>query len=240
MFDNNYNNNYNAYGTDTRSLATKVSAVMKRVYFKMTLGLLVSAFLAMWCSDSAAYWNFMQTHSWAVWGLLIVEIGLVIAITGAIRRLSSAAATGLFYLFAAVNGLALAPIFIVYTSHSIAVTFFVTAGTFAAMSIYGYFTSNDLSKMGSILFMALIGLIIASVVNFFLHSETLMWIVTYAGVLIFVGLTAWDTQQIKTMAIQMDSASVGKLATIGALNLYLDFINLFLFLLRIFGGSSRD
>lgn len=235
MFDNNYNYNY---GADTQSLATKVSAVMKRVYFKMTLGLLVSAFIAMWCSDSAAYWSFMQTHSWAIWGLLIAEIGLVIAISGAIRRLSSAAASGLFYLFAAVNGLALAPIFIVYTSHSIAVTFFVTAGTFAAMSIYGYFTSNDLSKMGSILFMALIGLIIASVVNFFLHSDTLMWIITYAGVLIFVGLTAWDTQQIKNMAIQMDSASTGKLATIGALTLYLDFINLFLYLLRIFG--NRD
>ena len=211
---------------------------MKRVYFKMTLGLLVSAFVALWCSDSPAYWHILGNNSWAIWVLLIIEIGLVIAITGSIRRLSSAAATGLFYLFAAVNGLALAPIFIVYTSHSIAVTFFVTAGTFAAMSIYGYFTSNDLSKMGSILFMALIGLIIASVVNLFLHSDTMMWIITYAGVLIFVGLTAWDTQQIKNMAIQMDSASAGKLATIGALNLYLDFINLFLYLLRIFG--NRD
>lgn len=238
MFDNNNYNNYNSFGADTRSLATKVSAVMKRVYFKMTLGLLVSAFVAMWCSDSAAYWGFMQSHSWAIWGLLIAEVGLVIAITGAIRRLSSAAATGLFYLFAALNGVSLAPIFMIYTSHSISVTFFVTAGTFAAMSIYGYFTSNDLSKMGSILFMALIGLIIASVVNLFLHSETMMWIITYAGVLIFVGLTAWDTQQIKNMAIQMDSASTGKLATIGALNLYLDFINLFLYLLRIFG--NRD
>lgn len=238
MFDNNNYNNYNSYGADTRSLATKVSAVMKRVYFKMTLGLLVSAFVAMWCSDSAAYWGFMQSHSWAIWGLLIAEVGLVIAITGAIRRLSSAAATGLFYLFAALNGVSLAPIFMIYTSHSISVTFFVTAGTFAAMSIYGYFTSNDLSKMGSILFMALIGLIIASVVNLFLHSETMMWIITYAGVLIFVGLTAWDTQQIKNMAIQMDTASTGKLATIGALTLYLDFINLFLYLLRIFG--NRD
>ena len=235
MFDNNYNN---PYTTETRSLSTKVSAVMKRVYFKMTLGLLVSAFIALWCSESPVYWNFLSGNSWAVWVLLIVEIGLVIAITGAIRRLSSAAATGLFYLFAAVNGLALAPIFIVYTSHSIAVTFFVTAGTFAAMSIYGFFTSNDLSKMGSILFMALIGLIIASVVNIFLHSDTMMWIITFAGVIIFVGLTAWDTQQIKNMAIQMDTASVGKLATIGALNLYLDFINLFLYLLRIFG--NRD
>ena len=233
-----FSNDYNPYSADARSLSTKVSAVMKRVYFKMTLGLLVSAFVALWCSDSPAYWHILGNNSWAIWVLLIIEIVLVIAITGSIRRLSSAAATGLFYLFAAVNGLALAPIFIVYTSHSIAVTFFVTAGTFAAMSIYGYFTSNDLSKMGSILFMALIGLIIASVVNLFLHSDTMMWIITYAGVLIFVGLTAWDTQQIKNMAIQMDSASAGKLATIGALNLYLDFINLFLYLLRIFG--NRD
>ena len=233
-----FSNDYNPYSADARSLSTKVSAVMKRVYFKMTLGLLVSAFVALWCSDSPAYWHILGNNSWAIWVLLIIELGLVIAITGSIRRLSSAAATGLFYLFAAVNGLALAPIFIVYTSHSIAVTFFVTAGTFAAMSIYGYFTSNDLSKMGSILFMALIGLIIASVVNLFLHSDTMMWIITYAGVLIFVGLTAWDTQQIKNMAIQMDSASAGKLATIGALNLYLDFINLFLYLLRIFG--NRD
>lgn len=234
MFDNNYN----SYGADTRSLATKVSAVMKRVYFKMTLGLLVSAFVALWCSDSQTYWQLMAGHSWMMWVLLLVEIGLVVAISGAIRRLSSAAASGLFYLFALVNGLSLAPIFLVYTSHSIAVTFFVTAGTFAAMSIYGFFTSNDLSKMGSILFMALIGLIIASVVNIFLHSDTMMWIITYAGVLIFVGLTAWDTQQIKNMAIQMDTASAGKLATLGALTLYLDFINLFLYLLRIFG--NRD
>lgn len=235
MFDNNYNNNF---GTDTRSLATKVSAVMKQVYFKMTLGLLVTAFISMWCSDSHAYWELMASHNWIMWIFFAAEIGLVIAITGAIRRLSSLAATLLFYLFAVVNGLALAPIFMVYTGNTIATTFFVTAGTFAAMSIYGYFTSNDLSKMGSILFMALIGLIIASLVNLFLHSETMMWIITYAGVLIFVGLTAWDTQQIKNMAIQMDTASAGKLATIGALNLYLDFINLFLYLLRIFG--NRD
>ncbi len=237
MFENN--SQYNNYGySDTRSLTSKVSDTMKRVYFKMTLGLLVTAFISLWCSDSQAYWSFMYSNSWAMWGLLIAEIGLVIAITAAIKRLSSAAASGLFYLFAVVNGLALAPIFQIYTGSTIATTFFVTAGTFAAMSIYGYFTSNDLSKFGSILFMALIGLVIASLVNLFLHSETMMWIITYAGVLIFVGLTAWDTQQIKNMAMQMDGASTGKLATIGALNLYLDFINLFLYLLRIFG--NRD
>lgn len=234
----NDNQQYNRFSADAGSLATKVSAVMKQVYFKMTLALLVTAFISMWASDSYAYNSFIANNSWSMWVLLIVWIGLVIAISGAINRLSSAAASGLFYLYAVVTGLVVSPIFRVYTGHTLAVTFFVTAGTFAAMSIYGYFTTNDLSKFGSILYMALIGLVIASLVNFFLKSETLMWVVTYVGVLIFVGLTAWDTQQIKRMAMVAQGDTVGKLATLGALNLYLDFVNLFLYLLRIFG--NRD
>ena len=174
-----------------------------------------------------------------MFALFGVEILLVIAISGAINRLSSAAATALFFLFAVVNGLALSPIFIAYTATSIAKTFFITAGTFGAMSIYGYFTSNDLSKMGSILIMALFGLIIASIVNIFVGSDSLGWIISIVGVLIFVGLTAWDTQKIKNMAAMSPAGSEGRLATIGALSLYLDFINLFLYLLRFF-GASRD
>ena len=154
--------------------------------------------------------------------------------------MSSATATLLFYLFSAVNGMMLSTIFLVYSMTAITKTFFITAGTFGAMSVYGYFTSKDLSKMGSFLFMALIGLIIASLVNIFLKSSGLDWIISIVGVLIFVGLTAWDTQQIKTMAMQMPGSQTGRLATLGALTLYLDFINLFLFILRIFGGSSRD
>ena len=144
-------------------------------------------------------------------------------------------ATTLFFLFAIVNGLSLAPIFLVYTGESIASTFFITAGTFGAMSIYGYFTSTDLSKFGSILVMALIGLIICAVVNIFVASSTLDWIISGAGVLIFIGLTAWDTQKIKNMALSMPNATDGRLATIGALSLYLDFINLFIYLLRFLG-----
>lgn len=230
------NTPYDSY--QNRSMVSTVSSVMKRVYFKMTLGLLVSAFVSLWASQSAAFWNLMYNNSWLMWGLLIAEVGIVIAITAAINKLSSPVASLLFYVFAAVNGLTLAPIFLAYAHETIATTFFVTAGTFAAMSIYGYFTSNDLSRMGSILFMALLGIIIATLVNFFIKSETMMWIITYAGVLIFVGLTAWDTQQIKAMAMAAPADSVGRLATIGALNLYLDFINLFLYLLRIFG--NRD
>ena len=156
------------------------------------------------------------------------------------QKMSTGAVLGCFVLFSAMMGTTLAPIFLVYRLGTIVYTFFITAGTFGAMSVYGYFTKSDLTKMGSFLFMALIGLIIASVVNIFVASSALDWIISIVGVLIFVGLTAWDTQQIKQISrANLDPALADKLATIGALNLYLDFINLFLYLLRIFGGS-RD
>lgn len=236
---NNYNNFYNEERNNVAALDNRVSAVMKRVYLKMCLALLVTAFVSLWCYATPAVSNFFFTHSGLVWGLFIVELVLVFAISGGINRMSSSTATLLFYLFAVINGLALFPIFFVYTQVSIAKTFFITAGTFGAMSIFGYFTSQDLTKWGSLLFMLLIGLIICSVVNIFMHSQTFEWIISGAGVLIFVGLTAWDTQKIKQLAIAAPAESTGKLATIGALSLYLDFINLFLYLLRFF-GNSRD
>ena len=147
-------------------------------------------------------------------------------------------ATALFYAYAILNGVTLSPIFFVYTSSSIALTFFVTSGVFLAMSIYGYTTKRDLTKLGSFLIMALIGLIICSIVNIFWANSTMDWIISFAGVIIFIGLTAWDTQKIKEMAQETDEMNAGKLATIGALSLYLDFINLFLYLLRFLG--SRD
>ena len=214
MYTNDYNrDSYDISRQSQAALANTVSSAMKRVYFKMTLALVVTALTALWASSSYGYLSF-------------------------INKLSSVAATALFYLFAVVNGLMLCTVFLAYSPAAITKTFFITAGTFGAMSVYGYFTPNDLSKVGSFLFMALIGLIIASVVNIFLHSSTLDWIVSIAGVLIFIGLTAWDTQQIKTMAMNMPADGISKLATVGALSLYLDFINLFLFLLRIFG--NRD
>ena len=147
-------------------------------------------------------------------------------------------ATTLFYLYSALNGVALTPIFLAYTGSSIAMTFAITAGTFGAMTIFGYVTRQDLSKIGSFLFMALIGLILCAIVNMFMHSSTMDLLISCAGVLIFVGLTAWDTQSIKRMTAEADPSMVGKVATMGALSLYLDFINLFLYLLRFFG--SRD
>ena len=212
---------------------------MKRVYLNMFLGLLVTAFVSMACANSIAYLEFILLNRWAMIGLIIAEFGLVIGISSGINRLSSAVAMLLFFLFAAVNGLMLAPIFLVYTGASIAKTFFITAGTFGAMSIYGYTTGTDLSKFSRILMMALIGLIIATVVNMFMHSESFDYIISFVGIILFVGLTAWDTQKIKQMAVGMPSDQIGRLATIGALSLYLDFINLFLYLLRFF-GDRRD
>lgn len=234
----NDNQNYNT-GYDAVALQHTVSVTMKRVYVKMTLGLAVTAFVALFCASSAAYLNFLFTNSWFMWALVIAEFAMVFGISGAVTRMNSAVASALFYLFAAVNGAMLCTIFLAYSPGSIAKTFFITAGTFGAMSVYGYFTPNDLSRWGSFLFMALIGFIIASLVNIFMHSSTLDWIISLAGVAIFIGLTAWDTQQIKRMAMEMPGEHIGRLATLGALSLYLDFINLFLYLLRFF-GNSRD
>ncbi len=231
--------NYNGYRSSSSQVVQTTTSIMKRVYFKMFLGLLVTAFISMFCANSVSYMQFMATNSWFYWGLFIAEIVLVFTLSARLTKMSSTAATLMFYAFAAVNGLALAPIFIVYTATSIAKTFFICAGTFGAMSVYGYFTTQDLTKWGNFLFYALIGLIIASVVNIFTKSSTLDWIISIAGVLIFVGLTAWDTQKIKQMVLVTPSNYVGHLATIGALTLYLDFINLFIYLLRFF-GNQRD
>ena len=230
--------NYNPYNGGGQALAAMTSSVMKRVYVKMTLGLLVTAFTAVYCA-STSFINFYITHSWLMWLLIIAEFGIVIGLSGAIRRMSSAAASALFYLFAVINGMMFSTLFLAYSPTAMVKTFFITAGTFGAMSVYGYFTSRDLSRIGSFLFMALIGMIIASLVNIFLHSSGLDWIISIAGVFIFVGLTAWDTQQVKNMAQLAGPEQAGRLATLGALTLYLDFINLFLYLLRFFGGS-RD
>jgi len=234
-----YNQGDRSYGYDSHSAVQTVSSVMRRVYLKMTIGLLATALVSLFCSTSVGYMTFMAQNSWFYWGLFIAELVIVFMMSARIQRMSSASASMLFYVFAIINGMALAPIFLIYTATSIAKTFFICAGTFGAMSIYGYFTTNDLTKWGNFLFYALIGLIIASLVNIFTHSSTLGWVISIAGVLIFVGLTAWDTQNIKRMAEAAPQSLVGHIATLGALSLYLDFINLFLYLLRFF-GSSRD
>ncbi|MDE5850665.1 MAG: Bax inhibitor-1/YccA family protein [Muribaculaceae bacterium] len=222
------------------AVKTQTNSVMKRVYVRMFIGLLVSAFCALGVASSPAALNFVFGNVIMRWGILIAMFAMAILIPVRMMKMSNGAVLGLFLLFSALMGTWLSAIFVVYRMTAIVATFFITAGTFGAMSVYGYFTKADLTKMGSFLTMALIGLFIAMIVNIFMHSSTMSYIISIAGVLIFTGLTAWDTQQVKQMAAaNLDPALADKLATMGAMNLYLDFINLFLFILRLFGGG-RD
>lgn len=230
-------NSYNG-GGNMASLDMQVSQVMKHVYFRMFLALLVTAGAAWICAGIPNLVPYLATHSWVYWGLLIAEVVIVLAITGAMKRLSSSTATLLFFAFALLNGVTFSLFFAVYTTVSIFKTFLIAAGVFGAMTVYGYLTNQDLTRIGNFLFMALIGLIIVSLVNMFWANSTLEWIVSIVGVLIFIGLTAYDTQTIKRMA-ESGMVPTSMLATLGALSLYLDFINLFVYLLRFF-GSSRD
>ncbi len=214
---------------------------IRRVYNWMGLGLAATALVALYTASNPQLLKMIFGNSLVFFGLILAELGLVIWLSAAINRLHYSTASMMFFVYSALNGLTMSVIFLAYTQASIASTFFVTAGTFGAMSFYGYTTKRDLSNWGSFLFMGLIGIILASVVNIFLHSPMINWVVTYAGILVFVGLTAYDTNKLKEMARAgfADEESEGKSAVMGALALYLDFINLFLMLLRIM-GSRRD
>jgi FtsH-binding integral membrane protein len=212
---------------------------MAQVYGWMTCGLLLTAFVAWYASHSIAFLQLLSGNRFFFFGLVIAQLGVVIVLSALIQRLSAGAATALFMLYSVLTGLTLCSIFLIYTASSIAGTFVVTAGMFGAMSLWGYTTKRDLSGWGNMLFMALIGILLASLVNFWLKSEALMWVVTYVGVVVFVGLTAYDTQKLKAIGQQVDprdATALRKYSIFGALTLYLDFINLFLMLLRIFGN----
>ena len=220
------------------ALSTYMSQVMRKVYVKMFLGLLVTALTSyIVLTNQTILMTLIQSRALLI-GLCVGELALVFALSMAINKLNPVVATIMFYAYAVLNGVTLTPIFLVYTMSSIALTFFVTAGVFLAMSIYGYTTKSDLTKFGTYMVMALIGLIVCSIINIFWANSVMDWIISFAGVAIFVGLTAWDTQKIKQMAQETDEAYAGKLATIGALSLYLDFINLFLYLLRFLGNRN--
>ena len=210
----------------------------QKVYLWMTVGLAVTALASAFMLYSQPAQQFVFGNKIVFYGLIFAELGMVIAISAAINRISAATATLMFVAYSALNGVTFAAIFMLYTRSSIASTFLVTAGTFGAMSLYGYVTKRSLTGFGNFLFMGLIGIIIASVVNIFLHSEMIYWITTYIGVFIFVGLTAYDTQKIKQIGAAgfANGQDQQKAAVLGALRLYLDFINLFLMLLRIMGN----
>ena len=232
------NENFNC--VQSPNAGTLANKVMRRVYVKMLVAMLVTAVTSIYVSGSETILRFIYGNTFVTWGLIISQIAVVLVLSGRLNKLSITSATLLFYLYSVLTGVVFSSILLLYTATSVGMTFLITAGVFAAMSIYGFTTSNDLTKFGSIMFMALIGLIICSVVNIFLKSSGMEWIISLAGVAIFIGLTAWDTQKIKNAAMYAtDGTSAEKLATFGALSLYLDFVNLFLYLLRFFGGS-RD
>jgi len=222
--------------------AVRENALMRTVFNWMAAGLAVSGLTAYFTANSPFLLNLIFGNSFMMFVLIIGELGMVFAISKGVNTMQVSTASTLFLLFSFVNGLTLSAVLLAYTYESIATTFLVTAGTFGATSLYGYVTKKDLTSMGGLLMMALIGLIIASVVNIFMASSTLGWIITYAGILIFVGLTAYDTQKIKKLGLSLtpaDGDQYGRISIVGALMLYLDFVNLFLLMLRILGGRRN-
>ena len=214
--------------------------LMRKVYLWMTLALVITGFTAYGVATSPGILQAIYGNQIVFWGLLIAEFALVMGVSAAIHRLSLTMATLMFILYSVINGALLSYIFLAYMASSISTVFFITAGTFGVMALIGYTTKVDLSSMGKILLMALVGIIIATLVNLFVKSEGMTMILSYIGVLVFVGLTAYDSQKIKQMLMEApDAGEVGqKLALLGALSLYLDFINLFIYLLRIFGKRN--
>jgi FtsH-binding integral membrane protein len=244
--DRNYATPRTGYRTDQVAIDAGLRAYMLRVYNYMTAGVALTGLVA-WLAFSAAVTDVggsMQLTSFGhaifqsplMWVLVLAPLGLVFAISFGINRLQPGTALMLFFLYAGLLGLSLASIFLIYTGASVTRVFFISAATFGALSLWGYTTKRDLSGMGSFMFMGLIGIIIASLVNMFLHSSGLDWAISIIGVVVFAGLTGWDTQRIKEMySVNDDGTVAGRKAVMGALSLYLDFINLFLMMLRLFG-----
>ncbi len=231
---------YTSVGGRAAALSAVQTRVINQVYLWMTLGLALTGATAFFVASTDSVKQVIFGNQIVFWGLVIAELGLVFVISGLIERLSAAAATGLFFLYSALNGLTLSAIFLVYSLGSIAGVFLITAGTFGVMSLYGITTKTDLTKIGNLLFMALIGIVIAGLVNIFIGSSVLSLIISVIGVVVFTGLTAYDAQRIKEMsAAALDGESEGKIAVLGALSLYLNFINLFLSLLRLFGSREE-
>lgn len=223
-------------------IAGVISAYMRQVYMWMTIGLAVTAVVAYGAASTPAIREAIFGNSLIMIVLIIAQFGLVIGLSAAIHRMSPSAATGLFLLYSGITGLTFSSIFLYYSLGSIGTVFMVASGTFLAMSLYGTVTKRDLSGLGSFLFMGLVGIIIAMIVNMFMHNSTMTLIISCVGVLVFTGLTAVDTQKLRNFGAEApldDPAAVRRGAILGALTLYLDFINLFLMLLRLMGGS-RD
>ncbi len=231
---------YQNSALDTTEIRLRESNFISRVYGWMSFALAVTGLTALYVVSNPVLLKKLAASQGLFLGIVIVELVIVVAMTAMINKVAYSTAMIMFIAYSVLNGVTFSLIFLIYTTTSIASTFFATAATFAVMSCYGWYTKKDLTAIGSLCYMALFGLIIASVVNFFFASSMLYWIITYVGILIFVGLIAYDTQKIKKMApvFAANSEEGKKSALLGALALYLDFINLFLMLLRIFGDRK--
>jgi FtsH-binding integral membrane protein len=224
---------------------TNVAIDLQRTFFNrvfswMTLGLLATGVTSMYVASSPALIQFFLGNTILFFGLILLELFAVGFLAAKINSMSEQQASMLFIGYSILNGITLSGIFLMYTGASIALAFFVTAGTFATMTVYGYTTKSDLSEMGKLMFMGLIGIIIASIINIFLKSSAMDYVISYVGVAVFIGLTAWDVQKLKLLSENASAEEHNNLAIYGALTLYMDFINLFIFMLRILGNRSRD
>ncbi len=228
-----------AFGAPGAVSAERITAFLRKVYGWMCVGLGVTAVVALAVAGSPALARTILGNRVVFFGLVIAELGLVFYLSARVQKLASNTAAALFLLYSALNGATLASIFLIYSGTSIASTFVVTAGAFGALALYGTVTKRSLAGVGQFVFMGLIGVVLASVVGMFWHSQGLQFVISIVGVIVFTGLTAWDAQRLKLMAASVPETSYGSYSIVGALALYLDFINLFLFLLRFFGGR-RD
>lgn len=228
-----------AFSPTAAATAERVTAFLRKVYGWMFVGLGVTAAVALGVAGSPTLLQAIFGNKLLFFGLIIAELGLVFYLSARVNKIAPATASGLFLLYSALNGATLAMIFLAYTGTSIATTFAVTAGMFGALALYGTTTKRSLAGVGQFVFMGLIGLILASVVGMFVKSAGLQFVISIVGVIVFTGLTAWDAQKLKAMAVAVPEGQVGSYAVVGALSLYLDFINLFLFMLRFLGGR-RD
>ncbi len=229
-----------AFATTTVATAERMTAFLRKVYGWMCAGLAITAATALAVTSSPGLQAAILGNRPVFFGLIIAELVMVFVLAARVTRLKPATAAGLFLVYSVLNGATLSVIFLTYSGASIATTFVVTAGMFGALALFGSTTKRSLAGIGQFVFMGLIGLMLAMVVGFFWHSDALQFVISVVGVLVFTGLTAWDAQRLKQMAAVLPEGSVGSYAVVGALSLYLDFINLFLFLLRFLGGGRRD
>ena len=228
-----------AVTTSRVDAAERVSAFLWKVYAWMAIGLGLTAVVAFTVAGSPAVLRAVVGNRLVFFGLMIAELGLVFYLSARVDRLAPSTAAGLFALYSALNGVTLSVVLLAYTGESVATTFVVTAGMFGALALFGSTTTRSLAGAGQFLMMGLVGVVLASIVGLFWHNDTLQFLISVVGVIVFTGLTAWDAQRLKQMALTVPAGQAGSYAIVGALSLYLDFINLFLMLLRFMGGR-RD